>query len=125
MWYSFSRNYQEEEAMVESQVTKIKIELSMYGVVEVLKWCIDRNNGLVPGVDTTVFKEMQAALKEKPVKGDYFTYDQFWKTTKVYEFTRGEVETVDQCLYDIPNMEGRQNPAVRYKFWAVQADWHE
>jgi hypothetical protein len=111
--------------MVESQATKFKIELSMYGVVEVLKWCIDRNNGRIPGTDTTVFKEMQAALKEKPVKGDYFTYDQFWKTTKVYEFTREEVETVDQCLYDIPNMEGRQNPAVRYKFWAVQADWHE
>lgn len=111
--------------MVESQATKFKIELSMYGVVEVLKWCIDRNNGKISGVDTTVFKEMQAALKEKPAKGDYFTYDQFWKTTKVYEFTREEVETVDQCLYDLPNMEGRQNPAVRYKFWAIQADWNE
>lgn len=122
MWYSFSRNYQEEEAMVESQVTKFKIELSMYGVVEILKWCIDKNNGRVPGVDTTVFKQMQAAVKEKPEKGDYFTYDQFWKTKRVFEFTKEEVATVDQCLYDIPNMEGKQNPAVRYKFWAAQVE---
>ncbi len=90
--------------MVESQATKFKIELSMYGVVEVLKWCIDRNNGRIPGTDTTVFKEMQAALKEKPAKGDYFTYDQFWKTTKVFDLIRVEVETVENCLYYIHNM---------------------
>ena len=122
MWYSFSRNYQEEEAMVESQVTKFKIELSMYGVVEVLKWCIDKNNGRIPGVDTTVFKQMQAAVKEKPEKGDYFTYDQFWKTKRVFEFTKEEVEKVDECLYDIPNFEGKQNPAVRFIFLAAQAE---
>ena len=65
---------------------------------------------------------MQAAVKEKPEKGDYFTYDQFWKTKMVFEFTKEELATVDQCLYDIPNMEGKQNPAVRYKFWAAQAE---
>lgn len=108
--------------MAKSEAANFKIELSMYGVVEILKWCIDRNNGRIPGVDTKVFKEMQAALAEKPVKGDYFVYDQFWKTTKVFEFTKEEVGTVDQCLYDIPNMDAKQNPAVRYKFWDAQAD---
>ena len=42
------------------------IPLSMYGVAEVLKWCIDRNNGRVSGVDTDGFKKMQALLAEKP-----------------------------------------------------------
>jgi hypothetical protein len=103
-------------------MANFKIELSMYGVSEIIKWCITENKGRIPGVDTKVFKEMQAAVSEKPEKGDYFTFDQFWKTRKVFEFSKEEVETVDRCLYDIPNMEGRQNPAVRYKFWEAQAD---
>jgi hypothetical protein len=107
--------------MAAAQAEKIKIELSMYGVAEILKWCINENKGRIPGVDTEVFKQMQAAVSEKPTAGDYFVYDQFWKKRKVFDFTREEVETVDQCLYDIPNMEGKQNPAVRYKFWAAQA----
>ena len=35
---------------------KVTIPLTMYGVAEVLKWCIDRNNGRVTGVDTEGFK---------------------------------------------------------------------
>jgi len=96
---------------------KEKIDLSMYGVAEILKWCITRNNGRIPGVESEVFKDLQAALKEKPATGDYYTLDQFWKSRRVFEFTPEEVETVDRCLYDIPNMEGKQNPQIRYKFW--------
>jgi len=103
--------------MAQSQSTNIKIELSMYGVAEIVKWCLTQNKGRIPGVDTEVFKQMQAAVNEKPEKGDYFTYDQFWKTIRVFEFTKEDVETVDQCLYDIPNYEGKQLPPIRYKFW--------
>ena len=111
----------EEEAMAESQATKIKIELTMYGVAEILKWCVSQNKGRIPGVDTEVFKQMQAAVAEKPAAGDYFTFDQFWKKSRVFEFTKGEVETIDRCLYDIPNFEGKQLPQIRYKFWPAQA----
>lgn len=96
---------------------KQKIDLSMYGVAEIIKWCITRNNGRIPGTDTAVFKALQAALAEKPPTGDYFTLDQFWKTRKVFEFTRDEVAVVDRCLYDLPNFDGAQLPQIRYKFW--------
>ena len=49
---------------------KAKIELTMYGIAEVLKWCIDRNKDRVPGVDTEGFKKMQALLAEKPQGAD-------------------------------------------------------
>ena len=51
---------------------KQKIDLSMYGVAEIIKWCITRNNGRIPGTDTAVFKALQAALAEiraKPLFG--------------------------------------------------------
>lgn len=96
---------------------KLKIELSMYGVAEIIKWCIQRNNGRVPGTDSEVFKHLQAALAEKPATGDYFTLDQFWKKRKVFEFTPEEVATVDRCLYDLPNFDGAQLPQIRFKFW--------
>jgi len=108
--------------MAEAEASTVKIELTMYGVAEILKWCIDKNNGRIPGVDTNGFKEMQAALREKPEKGDYFTFDKFWKSTKVFEFTKQEVEIIDRCLYDIPNFEGKQLPQIRYKFWPAQAE---
>ncbi len=95
----------------------VDIELSMYGVAEILKWCITRNNGRIPGVDTPGLKKMQEALKEKPTSGDYFTLDQFWKTRKVFSFTEEEVATIDRCLYDIPNFDGAPLPQIRYKFW--------
>ena len=94
-----------------------KIELSMYGVAEIVKWCVTRNNGRVPGADTKVFQQLQDALKEKPATNDYFTLDQFWKTRRVYEFPPADVATVDRCLYDIPNFDVAQNPQIRYKFW--------
>jgi hypothetical protein len=56
-----------------------QIELSMYGIAEVLHWCHDRNKGRVPGVDTAGFDKMKVLLAEKPQSGDYFTLDQFWK----------------------------------------------
>lgn len=108
--------------MAESKSGNFSLELSMYGVAEILKWCINENKGRIPGVDTKVFKEMQAAVSEKPEKGDYFTYDQFWKTRKTFEFTKEEVETVDRCLYDIPNFEAKQLPQIRYKFWNALAE---
>ena len=96
---------------------KRKIELSMYGVAEIIKWCIKRNNGRIPGTDTEAFKKLQAALAEKPATGDYFSLDQFWKKRMVFEFTQEEVATVDRCLYDLPNFDGAQLPQIRYKFW--------
>lgn len=95
----------------------VEIELSMYGVAEIVKWCITKNNGRIPGVDTAALKKLQESLKEKPATGDYFTLDQFWKTRKVFSFTEEEVATIDRCLYDIPNFEGAQLPQIRYKFW--------
>ena len=100
---------------------KVKIEFTMYGVAEILKWCITKNNERIPGVDTEGLKKMQEALAEKPKAGDYFTLDKFWKTTKVFEFTPEEVATIDRCLYDIPNFEGAQLPQIRYKFWPAQS----
>ncbi len=107
--------------MSEPRSEKVKIELTMYGVAEILKWCVDKNNGRISGVDTAGFKQMQACLAEKPEKGDYFTFDKFWKTSKVFEFTKEEVATIDRCLYDIPNFEGKQLPQIRYKFWPAPA----
>ena len=100
--------------------SKINITITMYGVAEILKWCVDKNNGRIPGVDTEGFQHMKASLAEKPDKGDYFTFDKFWKTSKTFEFTTQEVATIDQCLYDIPNLEGKQLPQIRYKFWPAQ-----
>ena len=102
---------------------KVQIELTMYGVAEVMKWCVKQNKGRIPGVDTQVFKEMQAALDEKPKVADYFTLDQFYKTPRTFSFTQEEVETVDRCLYDIPNFESKQNPQIRYRFWPALAKW--
>ncbi|MDH5563899.1 MAG: hypothetical protein OEY91_09805 [Nitrospirota bacterium] len=96
---------------------KEKIELSMYGVAEIVKWCITRNNGRVPGIDTPIFQQLQDQIKDKPATNDYYTLDQFYKTRKVFEFTPEEVATIDRCLYDIPNFDGAQLPQIRYKFW--------
>lgn len=95
----------------------VDIELSMYGIAEIVKWCITKNNGRIGGVDTPIFKQLQELLKEKPATADYFTLDQFWKKRQVFSFTEEEVATIDQCLYDIPNFEGAQLPQIRYKFW--------
>lgn len=100
---------------------KMKIELTMYGIAEVLKWCIERNNGRIAGVDTAGFKQMQTLLSERPQVNDYFTLDQFWKKPVTLELTKEEVETIDRCLYDIPNFENVQLPQIRHKFWPKQA----
>ncbi|MEW6245737.1 MAG: hypothetical protein AB1555_03390 [Nitrospirota bacterium] len=102
----------------------VQIELTMYGVAEVLKWCIDRNKGRIPGVDTAGFKKMQALLAEKPQVSDYTALDQFWKKKVVLELTKEEVETIDRCLYDIPNMENVPLPQIRHKFWPKQPVAH-
>lgn len=103
---------------------KIKIELSMYGIAEVLKWCLDRNNGRIGGTDTEGFKKMQAMLAEKPQTGDYFTLDQFWKKRVVLEFTPDEVALIDRLLYDIPNFDNVPLPQIRHKFWPQQSAAH-
>jgi hypothetical protein len=105
-----------EEAHM-SDKKKRKIELSMFGVAEILKWCITKNNGRIPGVDTEGIKKMQDALAEKPTGVDYFTLDKFWKKRLVFEFTPDEIATIDRCLYDIPNFDGAPLPQIRYKFW--------
>ncbi len=99
---------------------KVKMELTMYGIAEVIKWCVDKNNGRIAGVDTEGFKKMQQLLAERPQSGDYFAYDQFWKKTVTVELTPEEVETIDRCLYDIPNFENVQLPQIRHKFWPRQ-----
>ncbi len=101
-----------------------KIRLSMYGIAEVLKWCLDKNNGRVPGVDTAGFKKMQALLAEKPQSGDYFTLDQFWKREVDLDLTHDEVATIDRCLYDIPNFDNVPLPQIRHKFWPQQVGAH-
>jgi hypothetical protein len=103
---------------------KINIELTMYGVAEVLKWCIDKNKGRVPGVDTEGFKKMQALLAERPQSSDYLALDQFWKKKVTLSFTQEEVETIDRCLYDIPNFDNVPLPQIRHKFWPAQSPAH-
>jgi hypothetical protein len=103
---------------------RIKIDLTMYGIAEVLKWCIERNNGRIGGVDTAGFKRMQALLAERPQATDYFTLDQFWKKPVTLELSKEEVETIDRCLYDIPNLENVQLPQIRHKFWPKQSAAH-
>ncbi|RMH06007.1 MAG: hypothetical protein D6704_08175 [Nitrospirae bacterium] len=103
--------------MPEEKSETVKIELTMYGVAEVVKWCITRNNGRIPGVDTPGIKQLQAALEEKPQGGDYYTLDKFWKSKRTFEFTPQEIETIYRCLYDIPNFDGVQLPQIRFKFW--------
>ena len=103
---------------------KMKIELTMYGIAEVLKWCIERNHGRIAGVDTAGFKQMQTLLAQRPQVIDYFTRDQFWKKPVTLELTKEEVETIDRCLYDIPNFENVQLPQIRHKFWPKQAATH-
>lgn len=100
---------------------KKTIELTMYGVAEVVKWCIDRNNGRVPGTDTAGLKKMQALLNEKPQGGDYMTLDQFWKKPVKIELTEDEIQVIDRCLYDIPNFDNVQLPQIRHKFWPQPA----
>ena len=98
----------------------MKIEVTMYGIAEVLKWCIDKNNGRIAGVDSPGFKMMQGLLAQKPQGGDYQSLDQFWKKKVILELTKQEVETIDRCLYDIPNFENVQLPQIRHKFWPQQ-----
>lgn len=102
----------------------IRIPLTMYGVAEVIKWCIDKNQGRIPGVDTQGFKNMQALLAQKPQSNDYLTLDQFWKKQVNLELTTEEVETIDRCLYDIPNFENVPLPQIRHKFWPGAVSSH-
>ncbi len=97
-----------------------KVVMTMYGVAEIVKWCIDKNQGRVPGVDTAGFKHMQELLAERPKAGDYFSYDQFWKKEVTLELTNEEITTIDRCLYDIPNFDNVQLPQIRHKFWPKQ-----
>jgi hypothetical protein len=108
----------------ESMSKMMKIELSMYGIAEVLHWCHDRNKGRVPGVDTAGFDKMKVLLAEKPQSGDYFTLDQFWKKRATLDLTEDEVATIDRCLYDIPNFDSEPLPQIRHKFWPQQTAAH-
>jgi hypothetical protein len=95
----------------------VRIPLTMYGVAEVLKWCVEKNQGRVPGTDTPGFKKMQALLDERPKSNDYLALDNFWKKQVTLELTQEEVETIDRCLYDIPNLDNVPLPQIRHKFW--------
>ncbi|MGH7255014.1 MAG: hypothetical protein ACREI3_04485 [Nitrospirales bacterium] len=115
---------QKKPAETPSSQEKVKIEITMYGVAEILKWCIDRNRGRIPGIDTAIFKKMQALIADKPQTADYFTLDQFWKKSVALEFTPEEVEVIDRCLYDIPNFDNVPLPQIRHKFWPKPAANH-
>ena len=102
----------------------VNVDITMYGIAEVLNWCHTRNKGRVPGVDTAGFQKMQALLAEKPQSGDYFALDQFWKKKVTLALTQDEVETIDRCLYDIPNFDNEPLPQIRHKFWPQPAQAH-
>ncbi len=102
----------------------VDVEITMYGIAEVLMWCHDRNKGRIMGVDTAGFKKMQELLAEKPQGGDYFTLDQFWKKKVTLSLTEEEVSTIDRCLYDIPNLDNEPLPQIRHKFWPKQVVTH-
>jgi hypothetical protein len=116
----YNTHFDKEESMSKM----MKIELSMYGIAEVLHWCHDRNNGRVSGVDTAGFDKMKVLLAEKPQSGDYFTLDQFWKKRVTLDLTEDEVATIDRCLYDIPNFDSEPLPQIRHKFWPQQTAAH-
>jgi hypothetical protein len=116
----YNRRLEKEESMSKT----VKIEVSMYGIAEILHWCHDRNNGRVPGVDTAGFEKMKALLAEKPQSGDYFTLDQFWKKRVTLDLTEEEVATIDRCLYDIPNLDNEPLPQIRHKFWPQETAVH-
>ena len=103
---------------------KVKISLTMHGVAEVVKWCIDRNKDRVSGVDTEGFKAMQALLADRPQSGDYFAFDQFWKKHVVLDLTPEEVAAIDRCLYDIPNFDSEPLPQIRHMFWPKPVETH-
>ena len=71
------------------------------------------------GVDSPTNASLMLELKKKPDSSDYFTLHQFWKEPVTIEFTDEEIHTVDRCLYDNPNAENNQNPAIRYRFWVA------
>jgi len=82
----------------------MKIDITMYGIAEILHWC--------------------HLLAEKPQSGDYFTLDQFWKKKVTLELTEEEVALIDRCLYDIPNFDNEPLPQIRHKFWPQQPAAH-
>ena len=102
----------------------VNIDITMYGIAEVLNWCHDRNKGRIPGVDTAGFKKMQELLAQKPQSGDYCTLDQFWKKKVSLPLTEEEVATIDRCLYDIPNFDNEPLPQIRHKFWPQEVAAH-
>ena len=102
----------------------VNVDITMYGIAEVLNWCHTRNKGRVSGVDTAGFQKMQELLAEKPQSGDYFALDQFWKKKVTLALTQDEVETIDRCLYDIPNFDNEPLPQIRHKFWPQPAQAH-
>ncbi len=102
----------------------VNVDITMYGIAEVLLWCHDRNKGRVPGVDTSGFTKMQELLAQKPQSADYFTLDQFWKKKVTLPLTEEEIATIDRCLYDIPNLENEPLPKIRHKFWPKPVETH-
>ena len=102
----------------------VNIDITMYGIAEILHWCHDRNNGRIEGVDTAGFEKMKALLAEKPQSGDYFTLDQFWKKKVTLQLTEDEVATIDRCLCDIPNFDNEPLPQIRHKFWPKATSAH-
>src|SRR4026207_1911773 len=94
----------------------LRVDITMYGIAEVLHWCHDRNKGRIPGVDAAGFEKMKALLAEKPQSGDYFTLDQFWKKKVTMDLTEEEVALIDRCLYDIPNLHNEPLPQIRTNF---------
>lgn len=93
------------------------ITITRYGIAEVLKWCVDRNHKSIAGTDSAAFQRLKNELANKPASSDYFTLDNYWKQPITIEFTDDDIRTIDRCLYENPNAENNQNPAIRYRFW--------
>lgn len=50
----------------------VNVDITMYGIAEVLMWCLDRNKGRVPGVDTPGFKKNAGIVGTKASIGGLF-----------------------------------------------------
>ena len=45
----------------------VNVDITMYGIAEVLHWCHTRNKGRVGGVDTAGFEKMKAGHSARSV----------------------------------------------------------
>ena len=57
--FTLCLSYNEPSFEEDSMGNIVNVEITMYGIAEVISWCHDRNKGRIPGVDTPGLKKMQ------------------------------------------------------------------